>query len=128
MEQKHRDLPAYGHALADEATKTLESLQRARQPKTEDPVALISSAGPAPKTYTEDSSSDSDSSSDASGDPATEKAVSLSAAECESRDLMEEQAEVIISGATAIHRDPPLESLLKFPFTALAPHPEVLAI
>ena len=118
--------PCHGHALADEATKTLELLQRARQPKTEDPVALISSAGPAPKADTEDSSSDSDSSTD--DDPATEEAVSLSAAEHERRDLMKEQVEANISGASAICHDPPLESLWKFPFAALTPHPEVLAI
>ena len=124
MEQKHQGLPAYGHALADEATKTLEMLQRAHQPKTEDPVASLSSAGPAPKADTEDSSSDSASSTDE--DLATEEAVSLSVTE--PQELTREQAEAIIGGASAIRRDPPLESLQKFPFTALAPRPEVLAI
>ena len=126
MEQKHKGLPAYGHALADEATKTLEMLQRARQPKAEDPVASLSSAGPTPKVDTEDSSSDSASSTD--DDPATEEAVPLSAAERECQELMKEQVEAIIGGASTICHDPPLESLQKFLFTVLAPCPEVLAI
>ena len=106
MEQKHQGLPAYGHALADEATKTLEMLQRTCQPKTEDPVASLSSAGPAPKADTKDSSSDSASSTDE--DLATEEAVSPSVTE--PQELTQGQA-FMASGLLSEPGMPPLEDV-----------------
>ena len=80
-------------------------------------------------THTEDSSSDSGSSSGSSSHSSdSSKAGQKLVIKQERRQLTEAQAAAIMTGATALWRDPPLESLIKYPFSMFAPKSDVIAI
>ena len=134
MDKHHTDVPHYGHQVAEEAQMATQLLEQVKA----DPNLLTKEAteeerlsqidlppqpreDPPPKEATEAILDTEDTSSDSSS------IEDLNQEESSRDPLTFKQLQAVKEGATALHRQPTLESLIKYPTAYKQGQPSILA-